>query len=167
VSVEENKELVRRFYREVINERNVDAIDDLLTEDFVHKGDGRGREGQKPSVKMFLAGFSDLHDEVELVLAEGDLVAAHQTWTGIHDGEFLRVPATGEKVSFESTAVLRIADGLIAGLGHRRHRGPLLADRLAAGPELSRFENNVLGAGESPVTGGTPTPCYSHGWAGP
>jgi hypothetical protein len=28
-------------------------------------------------------------------------------------------------------------------------------------------ENNVLGAGESPVTGGTATPCYSHGWTGP
>jgi hypothetical protein len=28
-------------------------------------------------------------------------------------------------------------------------------------------ENNVLGPGEPPVTGGTATPCYSHGWAGP
>ena len=114
MSVEENKELVRRFYREVINERKVDAIDDLLTEDFVHNSEGRGREGQKPAVQMFLAGFSDLHDEVELILAEGDLVAAHQTWTGTHDGEFLGVPATGKKVSFESTAVLRVADGQIA-----------------------------------------------------
>ena len=112
--LEENKELVRRFYREVINEQKVDAIDELLTEDFVHNGEGRGREGQKPAVRMFLDAFPDLHNEIELILAEGDLVAAHQRWTGTHKGEFLGVKATGIKVSFESTAVLRIADGQIA-----------------------------------------------------
>jgi hypothetical protein len=40
---------------------------------------------------------------------------------------------------------------------------------LAMGGQLLNYctaENNVLGVGESPVTGGTPTPCYSHGWTG-
>jgi len=113
-SPEENKELVRRFYREVINERRIDSIDELLSEDFVHNGEARGREGQKPAVQSFLDGFSDLHDEIELILAEGDLVAAHQTWTGTHDGEFLGIAATGVKVSFGSTAVLRISGDQIA-----------------------------------------------------
>jgi steroid delta-isomerase-like uncharacterized protein len=98
----------------VINERNVDAIDELLSEDFVHNGEARGREGQRPAVQAFLDGFSDLHDEIELILAEGDLVAAHQAWTGTHDGEFLGIPATGRRVSFGSTAVLRIAGDRIA-----------------------------------------------------
>jgi steroid delta-isomerase-like uncharacterized protein len=110
----DNKELVRRFYREVINEQNVDAIDELLAEDFVHNGEQRGRDGQKPAVRMFLDAFPDLNNEIELILAEDDLVAAHQRWTGTHDGEFLGIGATGKKVSFESTAVLRIAGGEIA-----------------------------------------------------
>lgn len=46
-----NKDLVRRFYAEVINERRVDAIDELLSEDFVHNGERRGREGQKPAAR--------------------------------------------------------------------------------------------------------------------
>ncbi len=54
MTAEGNKELVRRFYREVINEQKVDAIDELLSEDVVHNGEGRGREGQKPAVRMFL-----------------------------------------------------------------------------------------------------------------
>jgi steroid delta-isomerase-like uncharacterized protein len=111
---EDNKELVRSFYAEVINEQKVDAIDELLSEDFVHNGEQRGRDGQKPAVRMFLDAFPDLHNEIELILAEDDLVAAHQRWTGTHDGEFLGVAATGKKVSFESTAVLRIAGGEIA-----------------------------------------------------
>jgi hypothetical protein len=33
--VEDNKQAVRRFYREVINGRNLDALDELLTPDGV------------------------------------------------------------------------------------------------------------------------------------
>jgi len=65
-------------------------------------------------VAAFLDGFSDLHNEILLILAEGDLVAAHQRWTGTHDGSFLEIPATGRRVEFTSTAVLRIEGDLIA-----------------------------------------------------
>lgn len=109
-----NKDLVRRFYAEAINGRDVDAVDRLLAEDFTHDGEQRGRAGQRVAVAAFLDAFDDLHDEILLLLAEGDLVAAHQRWTGTHTGEFAGVAATGRRVEFTSTAVLRIADGLIA-----------------------------------------------------
>jgi predicted ester cyclase len=109
-----NKQLVSRFYREAINERDLDAVERLLTEDFVHNGEPRGRPGQREVVAVFLDGFSDLHNEILLILAEGDLVAAHQRWTGTHDGPFLEIPATGRRVEFTSTAVLRIEGDLIA-----------------------------------------------------
>lgn len=113
-SLEANKDLGRCFYREVINERKLDAIDELLSEDFVHNGEPRGREGQKDACRMFLDAFPDLNNEIELILGEGDLVAAHQRWTGTHEGEFLGVAASGRKVSFESTAILRITGGQIS-----------------------------------------------------
>ena len=77
-----NKDLVRHFYAEAINARDLDAVDRLLTDDFTHDG--------------------------------GDLVAAHQRWSGTHTGEIVGVPATGTAVSFTSTAIVRVADGLIA-----------------------------------------------------
>ena len=49
-----------------------------------------------------------------LILAEGDLVSAHQRWRGTHRGEFLGIAPTGKQVEFTSTALLRIADGQIA-----------------------------------------------------
>jgi steroid delta-isomerase-like uncharacterized protein len=98
----------------VINGRDVEAIDSLLSPDFVHNGESRGRDGQKAGVRAFLDGFADLHDEIELLVAEGEWVAAHQSWTGTHSGPFLGVEATGKRVSFPSTALLRIADGMIA-----------------------------------------------------
>lgn len=97
----------------MINDRDVDAIDALLSADFVHNGE-RGAPGQKQGVRAFLDGFEDLHGEIELLVVEDDWVAAHQTWTGAHSGEFLGVAPTGKRVSFNSTALLRIADGMIA-----------------------------------------------------
>jgi predicted ester cyclase len=109
-----NKDLVRRFYREAINERDSSVCERLLSVDFVHNGEPRGRVGQRQAVDYFLAAFPNLRNEIELILAEDDLVAAHQRWTGSHEGEFLGVEATGRRVEFTSTAVLRIRDGLIA-----------------------------------------------------
>ena len=109
-----NKALVRRFYAEAINERDLGAVDRLLTADFTHDGEQRGRDGQRVAVAAFLDAFPDLCNEILLILAEGDLVAAHQRWSGTHSGPFAGVDATGRSVIFTSTAVLRIADGLIA-----------------------------------------------------
>jgi steroid delta-isomerase-like uncharacterized protein len=114
VGPEENKELARRFYREAINEHDAGACERLLSADFVHDGERRGREGQRQAVQYFLDAFPDLRNEIELILAEGDLVAAHQTWRGTHGGSFMGIAATGKEVEFSSTAILRIADELIA-----------------------------------------------------
>jgi steroid delta-isomerase-like uncharacterized protein len=111
---EANKDLVRRFYAEAINGRDLDAVERLLTEDFTHDGNQLGSAGQRKVVASFLDGFSDLHNEILLILAEADLVAAHQRWTGTHDGEFAGQSASGNRVEFTSTAVLRIEGDRIA-----------------------------------------------------
>jgi steroid delta-isomerase-like uncharacterized protein len=114
IGTAENTELVRRFYAEAINGRDLGAVDRLLSEDFTHDDELRGRAGQRAAVAAFLDAFPDLHNEILLILAEGDLVAAHQRWTGTHGGSFAGIPATGRSVTFTSTAVLRVRDGLIA-----------------------------------------------------
>ena len=114
MSVEENKDLVGRFYAEAINARDLGACDRLLTEDFTHDGERRGSAGQREAVAAVLGGFSDLENEILLIIGEGDLVAAHQRWSGTHDGEFAGLAATGRRVEFTSTAFLRVADGRIA-----------------------------------------------------
>lgn len=45
-----NKALVRRFYREGINERDSSACERLLSVDFVHNGELRGRVGSARSI---------------------------------------------------------------------------------------------------------------------
>lgn len=110
----EPKHVVRGFYAEVINRRDVNAIDRFLTEDFRHNGELRGRAGQRQAVAAFLTGFSDLHHEILIILAERDLVSAYQRWTGTHDGEFMGRAPTGRLVSFTSMAILQVCGDEIA-----------------------------------------------------
>ena len=114
MSVEDNKEAVRSFYAEAINGRDTYACERWLSRAFVHNGVKRGREGQREVVAHFLAAFDPLRHEILLLLAEGDLVAAHQRWSGRQVGEFLGCPASGREIAFTSTAILRVAGGEIS-----------------------------------------------------
>lgn len=111
---EENVALVQQFYEEAINRRDPSACERLLTEDFVHNNTFRGRAGQQEAVNAFTSAFPDLKNEILMTVAEEDKVAAHQKWTGTHEGEFLGIPPTSRKVNFTSTAILLIHQGLIA-----------------------------------------------------
>lgn len=113
MSLEENKKIVSGFYQTIINEKKIDFIGQYLTDDFIHNGEQRGIKGQKEAVQMFISAFPDLHNIIEVSLAENDLVAVHETWTGTHDGEFMGVPASKTPVDWQSTAILKIRDGKI------------------------------------------------------
>lgn len=109
----EIKNIAAGFYEEVINKKNIDAIGNYLTDDFIHNGEERGISGQKEAVKMFLTAFTNLVNTIELSLSEGDMVCVHERWKGIHTGEFMGVKATGRNIEWTSTAILKIRDGKI------------------------------------------------------
>lgn len=106
--------VVRDFYEQAINRRDLSAIDRLLTADFVHNGDARGRPGQRQAVEAFLSAFPDLHHEILIILSEGDLVSAHQRWTGTMKGAFMGHAPNGKAISFFSTAIVKIRGDQIA-----------------------------------------------------
>jgi steroid delta-isomerase-like uncharacterized protein len=116
MSAEENKALMRRFIDEVINGKNLAAIDELVAPDIVEHEEGPpgmpgGREGTKQFFGMVFNAFPDLKATLEDVVAEGDRLAVRQTWRGTHKGEFMGVPATGKTVAFQVLDWLRFRDG--------------------------------------------------------
>jgi predicted ester cyclase len=125
--LEANKEIVRSFYSEAINSRDTYACERWLAKRFVHNGVKRGREGQREVVAYFLAAFSPLRHEILLLLAEDDLVAAHQSWSGRHVGEFLGCAASGRDISFSSTAVLKLTGGEIVQAWDEMDTGAIVA----------------------------------------
>jgi predicted ester cyclase len=63
---------------------------------------------------MIRSGFSDIRHPIEDIVGEGNTVAVRLSFEGEHTGEFMDVPASGQRVSVEGTAFLCIAGGKVA-----------------------------------------------------
>ena len=111
-----NKMRFMQFYAEVINGGNIDAIDKLVSEDFVEHeplppGVPKGREGVKAFFKMAHEAFPDLHGTPTIVMADGDMVLIWGTWEGTNKGKFMGQPPTNKTLTWQVADVVRIADG--------------------------------------------------------
>lgn len=116
MSIESNKELVRRFY-EAIGREDYDTLNEFCHEDFVFYPQVDcpfpGVAGLVESEKKNFDAFNDFKMPIKELIAEGDLVAAYMEFTGIHTGTFLGIAPTGKKVHFSLMMFLRIKDGKI------------------------------------------------------
>jgi len=113
----ENKTIMRRALKEVVNKGNLDLIDELVSPDFVDHtpfpGLPPGREGIRQTIGMLREAFPDLQITIEDLIAEGDKVVSRQTLRGTHQGEFMGIPPTGKQVTWTGILIFRIADGKI------------------------------------------------------
>ena len=117
MSVEENKDLARRWLDVVWGEGSLAAVDELAGADFVWHwapgGVAADREGYKEFVKQNFAAVSDVSSIIEDIVAEGDKVASRWTWRATHKGEFMGVPPTGKQIALTGMCINRIVDGKI------------------------------------------------------
>jgi predicted ester cyclase len=117
MSTEENKELIRRVTVEVYSKGNVEAVDRYYAPDWVlHDAPpnaGGDRQALKEMLGVIRGGFPDARASIELVLAEGDLVAYRSTAEGTHTREYFGVAPTGKRVKFRQLNIDRIRDGKI------------------------------------------------------
>jgi steroid delta-isomerase-like uncharacterized protein len=115
MSAEENKALVRRFYEE-IDKGNVDAMDDLVAEDYLDHspppfpGFAPGREGVKQAFRLFWDATPGRH-QIDDQIAEGDKVVTRLTAYGVHEGDLPGIPATGRQIKMTGTVIHRIENG--------------------------------------------------------
>ena len=111
--VGQNKATARRVYTEGLNQGKFEVP---YTEGFI------GHGGAKPfthadglaEAKGWRTAFPDLHVEVDLVVAEADLVSVRWTARGNNTGTGNGIPATGKAVEISGTTIFRFEDGAIA-----------------------------------------------------
>jgi len=116
VSIEENKDIVRR-YQEAYNHCNFDALAEVVAADVltpnIIPGMPPGLEGAKAVHQTTLLGMPDYHTTIEDLIAEGDKVVARVTMAGTHTGNFWGIPPTGKRVNLTAIYIVRILDGKI------------------------------------------------------
>ncbi|HEX6139744.1 MAG TPA: ester cyclase [Candidatus Limnocylindria bacterium] len=122
MSTDDNKDLVRRFIEEVFVKGRVDAVDELLADDFTAHTWGTmapGRDGLKAAMERVAAGLADVSMDVEDIIAEVDRVAVRLTSRATQVGPFMGMPASGKRYEIGEIHVFRIADGRIAEHWHQ------------------------------------------------
>lgn len=111
----DNKALVRE-YLGAFNDRDRDAMGELLAEDAVEHG-VHGEIHGREAIVDFLAGhfeaFPDYSGTTEQIVAEGDNVTVRYTARGTHTGEYRDVEPTGHTAEWTGIAIYQLEDGEI------------------------------------------------------
>lgn len=117
MSTQEKIEVIERYSEEVMNQGNLNAVDDLLADDYVHHTPPPGMEPNREGFKAFVAAAHSGLDNLTLtandIIVQGDKVAQRWTNTGVHKGEFLGIPPTGNQVEFSGISIYTVRDGEI------------------------------------------------------
>lgn len=64
----------------------------------------------KDTMKLFRSAFPDLHVIINDMIAEGDKVMTKLTAKGTHQNEFMGIPGSNNKISYEEVIILRLED---------------------------------------------------------
>jgi predicted ester cyclase len=106
--MESAKEILARYYEQVFNGRELDAIGEYWA-------DQQMRDAVTRGCMTYLDAFPDLHISVDEMIAEDDRVFVRSTITGTHDGEYKGIAPTGRNVATDCAEVFRLQDGKIVG----------------------------------------------------
>ena len=111
---EQNKELIRRFYAELVNQRKMAVADEIISPDFNdHAASGRGLAHFKSLYASMTAIFPDIQVSIEDLVAEDDKVAARVEVTATQAKSFRGFPSADKQVTYSGMDLFRIEDGKI------------------------------------------------------
>jgi predicted ester cyclase len=116
MDLEENKDVVRRYFDEIDRRGDVSVIDEFVSTDFVDHGPSPGctpdLAGLKQAFEMFRTGSPGTH-RIDDIIAEGDKVVVRVTGEGVHEGELFGIPPTNRPMKVTGITILRVAGGKI------------------------------------------------------
>jgi steroid delta-isomerase-like uncharacterized protein len=112
-----NGKLVRRWFEEIWNERNVDAADRLLAPNGTLHGTEVGGHGVqrlddfKVMARAFLEAVPDIKFHVDATVEDDEHAAARVTVTGTHSGPGLGMAPTGRSFEITGIVMIQVTDG--------------------------------------------------------
>jgi predicted ester cyclase len=121
MSIEHTKQLVRRFYTEVVGGGDYSNLDSFVAADYLDHNAaeaGRGPEVVHTHLEAIRMTLPDFTIEIEDIFAEGEYVITRVTGRGTHLGEWMGIEPTGREVRLKGINIDRVDRGRIA-----EHRG--------------------------------------------
>jgi steroid delta-isomerase-like uncharacterized protein len=119
----DSKQVIARFFEEVWNRGDVDAVDRYLASAYtIYHDPGDAWHGQTLDVSGFKhrlvtsrAPFPDQRFEIVHAVNEGDRVAVAWTWRGTHQGDLPGFPASARVITLSGMTLYSFDDARISG----------------------------------------------------
>jgi hypothetical protein len=118
--VEEQNKASFRYMLEETDKGNYAVWEEVCSQDYICHFAGFPKpmslEEHIKANRTFLVAFPDFHHEINDMVAEAEKVTARVTLTGTHDGEFMGIPPTGNKIEYTAFLTARFSDKRIVEL---------------------------------------------------
>lgn len=117
MTVEGNKAIVRRYKIDILNSRDLDALDEVVAEDYLDHAAFPGQQAGRGGLKWRIRYIWDALDPqwtIHDTIAENDIVAIRWSHSGVHRGEFLGLAPTGREFVMKGIDVYRLNGGLLS-----------------------------------------------------
>ena len=110
------RDISRRVFEEIWNNKNLNAADEVIASDYVHHDAQSppvpdGIDGYKEFVSHYLNAFPDLRLTIEDQISDGQTIVSRWTATGTHNGDLPGIPRTGRRFSVTGMTIARIRNG--------------------------------------------------------
>ena len=119
MSVQDNIDLLSRWFQEVWNEGKTQTVHELLSPDAIAVGQAgsevelRGPQEFARFVEQIRVAFPDIKVKMEDAFGAEDKVVLRWSARMTHRGDTLGIPATGKPVRLTGITIARIVDGKI------------------------------------------------------
>jgi steroid delta-isomerase-like uncharacterized protein len=128
MSKETNKVVARRYFEEIVNERRLDVLEEIVAEDAIDEarafsGGSGNRDDFRQHALWLWENVQDVKVTVTDLVAEDDRVVVYWRIEGIHKGTIFGVPGTGKAFTGNSISTITFQDGKVV-------RYTVLPDRL-------------------------------------
>lgn len=111
-----NEETMHRLVEEVINNKCLAVIDDIIHPDYVYRTPGQELHGRQALRELFTAyqvALPDLHVKIDDLICTDNKAVLLFTLSGTHKNEFMGIPATGKQVNISGMTCSHFDNGQI------------------------------------------------------
>jgi steroid delta-isomerase-like uncharacterized protein len=114
-----NKELINKYYK-MWNSKDFDMADEICSEDIRFRGSlditANGIDGFKDYAQMITKAFPNMYHAVEMLVHEGNTLAAYVTYSGTHEGEIFNYAPTHKRISYSGASFFQVKDSKIVSI---------------------------------------------------
>ena len=155
MGLDENKDLIRRCFNELLNEKNLKALDKYCAENFRDHNpaagvDQGGIAAAREGFERLFRGLPDVQGKIEDIYAEGDRVFVRSIYTGTHEGDLMGLRPSWKPLRMEVWHLFRVEDGKIA--DHRAQSDSLMLLRQVAASPKQMAEVILIPPRDVPTT---------------